>query len=76
MFNLDAITNKNNKDDDKKKPYRMLVIGPSVSGKTNALIDLIQKQDNGAPIDRIYLYAKGLSEQNISFRLKNVKIQE
>ena len=54
----------------------MLVIGPSVSGKTNALIDLIQKQDNGAPIDRIYLYAKGLSEQNISFRLKNVKIQE
>ena len=54
----------------------MLVIGPSVSGKTNALIDLIQKQDNGAPIDRIYLYAKDLSEQNISFRLKNVKIQE
>ena len=26
MFNLDAITNK---DDDKKWPYRMLIIGPS-----------------------------------------------
>ena len=33
MFNLDAITNKNNKDDDKKWPYRMLIIGPSGSGK-------------------------------------------
>ena len=36
MFNLDAIPNKNNKDDDKKWPYRMLIIGPSGSGKTNA----------------------------------------
>ena len=62
MFNLDAITNKNNKDDGKKWPYRMLIIGPSGSGKTNALLNLIQKQDNNAPIDRIYLYAKDLSE--------------
>ena len=29
MFNLDAITNKNNKDDDKKWPCRTLMIGPS-----------------------------------------------
>ena len=29
MFNLDAITNKNNKDHDKKWPYRMLITGPS-----------------------------------------------
>ena len=41
MFNLDAITNKNNKDDDKKLPYRMLIIGPSGSRKTNALLNLI-----------------------------------
>ena len=46
MFNLDAIKNKNNKDDDKKLPYRMLMIGLSGSGKTNALLNLIQKQDN------------------------------
>ena len=62
MFHLNAITNKNNKDDDKKWPYRMLIIGPSGSGKTNALLNLIQKQNNDSPIDKIYLYAKDLSE--------------
>ena len=60
MFNLDAITNKN--DDDKKWPYSMLIIGPSGSGKTNALFNLLQKQNNNNPIDKIYLYAKDLSE--------------
>ena len=48
MFNLDAITIKNNKDDGKKWPYRMLIIGPSGSGKANALLNLIQKQNNGS----------------------------
>ena len=43
MFNLDAITNENNKDCNKKWRYRMLTIGPSGSGKTNALFNLIQK---------------------------------
>ena len=62
MFNLDAITNENNKDHNKKWPYRMLIIGPSGSGKTNALLNLIQKQDNKSFIDKIYLYAKYLSE--------------
>ena len=42
MFNLDAITNKNNKDNDKKWPYRMLTIGASGSGKTNGLLNSIQ----------------------------------
>ena len=41
MFKLDAVTNKNNKDDDKNWSYRMLIIGPSGSGKTNALLNLI-----------------------------------
>ena len=54
MFNLDAITNKNNKDDDKIWPYRMLIIGPPGSGKTNALLNLIQKQNIKNPIDKIY----------------------
>ena len=35
MFNLGAITNKNNKDDDKKWLYRILIIGLSGLGKTN-----------------------------------------
>ena len=69
MFNLDAITNKNNKDDDKKWPYRMLIIGPTGSGKTNALLNLIQK-DHDAPIDRIYLYAKDLSEPKYQLLIK------
>ena len=61
MFNLDAITNKNNENDDKKWPYRMLIIGTSKSRKTNALLDLIQ-QDNNNLIDKIYLHSKDLSE--------------
>ena len=70
MFNLDAITNKNNKDDDKKWPYRMLIIGPSGSRKTNALLNLIQKQDNDSLFDKIYLYAKDLSESKYQFLIK------
>ena len=46
MFKLDAFTNKNNKDDDKKWPCRMLITGASGSAKTNALLNLIPKQDN------------------------------
>ena len=43
MINLDAITNKNNKDNDKKWPYKMLINGPYGSRKTNALLNLRQK---------------------------------
>ena len=70
MFNLDAITIKNNKDDDKKCPYRMLIIGPSGSGKTDALLNLIQKQDNDSLVDKIHLYAKDLSEPKYQFLIK------
>ena len=70
MFNLEANTNKNNKDDDKKWPYRMLITGPSGSGKTNALLNLTQKQNNGSPIEKIYLYAKDLSEPKYQFLIK------
>ena len=70
MFNLDAITNKSNKDDDKIWPYRMLIMGPSGSGKANAVLNLIQIQDNAAPIDNIYLYAKDLSEPKYQLLIK------
>ena len=70
MFNLDAITNKNNKDDDKKWSYRMLTIGPSGSRKTHALLNLIQKQNNGSPIDKIYFYTKDLSELKYQFLIE------
>ena len=69
MFNLDAITNRN-KDDGKNWPYRMLIIGPSGSGKTNALLNLMQNQNNNNPIDKIYLYTKNLSEPKYQFLIE------
>ena len=62
MFNLDDITVKN---DNKDRPFRKLIIGPSESGKTNYLLNSVQK-DNSI-IDKIYLYAKDLEEPNINF---------
>ena len=70
MFNLDAITNKNNKDDYKNWRYRMLIIGPSGSGKANVLLNLKKKQNNSNPIDKIYLYAKDLSKPKYQFMIK------
>ena len=67
MFNLDTITSKN---DHKKWPYRILLIGPSGSGKTNVLLNLIQKQNNDSPIDKIYSYAKDLSESKYLLLIK------
>ena len=66
MFNLDTIISKN---DDKKWSYRMLIIGSSGSGKTNALLNLIKK-DNDNFIDKIYLYAKDLDEPKYQFSIK------
>ena len=57
------------KNDDKKWLCRMLIIGTSASGKTNALINLIQ-QDNDNFIDKIYFYAKYVSETKYQFLIK------
>ena len=70
MLNLDKIVNNKNEDED--WPFRMLIIGPSGSGKTNTLIHLI---NNLHPIDKIYLYAKDLSEPKYEF-LINKREQE
>ena len=73
-MNLDSITNENNKEHIEKwpfipdHPYRILIIGGSGSGKTNALLSLIKEQDN---IDKIYLYAKDLSQPK--YKLWNKK---
>ena len=70
MFSLDDITNGNNKEHNKKwpyipdHPYRILIIGGFGSGKTNALLNLIKQQND---IDKIYLYAKNLSEPKYQF---------
>ena len=48
----------------------MLIIGGSGSGKTNALLNLIKEQDRDSLIDKIYLYAKDLSETKYQFLTK------
>ena len=74
MINLGSIINKNNKNRNKKWPYipdhqyRILIIGGSGSGKTNALLNLINEQKD---IDKIYLYAKDLSESKYEYLIKN-----
>ena len=45
-------------------PYRVLIIGGSGSGKTNALLNLINNQPD---IDNIYLYAKDPYEAKYQF---------
>ena len=48
-------------------PYRILIIGASGSGKTNALINLINEQNY---IDKIYLYARDLNEPKYEYLIK------
>ena len=70
MINFDSITNKNNKEHNEKwpyipeHPYRILIIGGSGLGKTNAFLNLIKEQND---IDRIHLYAKNLIEPKYEF---------
>ena len=76
MINLDSITNKNNKEHNEKwpyipdHPYRILIIGGSGSGKTNALLNLINEQND---IDKIYLYARDLNEPKYKILIKKRK---
>ena len=61
MISFDNYTNKNKTEHNSNEsyipnhPYRILILGGSGSGKTNALLNLINSQPD---IDKIYLYAK------------------
>ena len=70
MINFDDYVNENQTEHNQKwpyipdHPYRTLIIGDSGSGKTNALLNLINNQPD---IDKIYLYAKDPYEAKNKF---------
>ena len=70
MINLD----NSYKEHNEKWPYipdslyRILIIGGFRSGKTNALINLINEEDD---IDKIYLHSKDLSEPKHEILIQN-----
>ena len=76
MLNLDNIVSNKNENKDNNWPFRMLIIGPSGSGKTNTLFHLIQNLNVTTPVDKIYLYAKDLTEPKYEFLLNNRKMLE
>ena len=70
MINFDDYTNENIIEHNPKwsyipdHPYRILTIGSSGSGKTSALLNLINNQPD---IDKIYLYAKDPYEKKYQY---------
>ena len=70
MTNVDDYVNENKTQHNLKwpynpdHPYRILIIGSSGSGKTNALLNLINNQPD---IDKIYLYVKDPYESKYNF---------
>ena len=70
MINFDEYTNENKKEYNLNWPYipdhshRILIIGGSGKGKTNALLNLINNQQG---IDKIYLYAKDPCEDKYKY---------
>ena len=70
MTNFDEYTNENKREHSfnwayiPDHPYRILIIGGSGTGKTNALLNLINNQQD---IDKIYLYAKDPYEDKYQY---------
>ena len=79
MINCDEYTNENKIEHNSKWPYipghsnRILIIGGSGSGKTNALLNFINNQPD---IDNIYLYAKDTYEAKYQYLInKREKVE-
>ena len=76
MINFDDYVNENKTEHNKNwpytpdHPYRILIIGGSGSGKTNALINLKNEQND---IDKIYLYARDLNEPTYEYLIKKMQ---
>ena len=76
MINFDEYANEN-KSEHKLKwpyipdhPYGIVLVGGSGSGKTNALLNLINNQSD---IDKIYLYAKDPYEVRYQYLINKVE---
>ena len=64
MISFDEYTNENKREHNPNHPYRILIIGGSGTGKTNALLNLVNNQPD---IDKIYLYAKDPHENKYQY---------
>ena len=76
MINFEDYANENKTEHNSKwqyitdHPCRILIIGGSESGKTNALLNLMNNQSD---IDKIYLYAKHPYETKYQFLINKRK---
>ena len=76
MINFDDYTDENKIKHNSKRPYipdhpyRILTVGGSGSGKTNALSNLINNQPD---IDKIYLYAKNPYEAKYQYFINKLE---
>ena len=73
MINFDDYINENKTEQNLKwsyirdRPYKILIIRVSGSGKTNSLLNLINNRQN---IDKIYLHLKDSYEEKYQFFIK------
>ena len=76
MINFHDYTNENKTEHNLNWPYipdhpcKILIVGGFGSGKTNALLNLINNQPD---VDKIYICAKIHMKKNINIQLTNVK---
>ena len=75
MINFDLVNNniKNNNTNNiysYTHPFRILIISPSGSGKTNLLRDIINERED---IDKIYLFARNLNEHKYELLINTRK---
>ena len=74
MINFDNYTNEKKTQNNSKWPhipdhtYRILIVGGSALGKTNALLDLINNQPD---FDKIYLYPKDPHQGKYQYVINN-----
>ena len=76
MINFDDYVNENKTEHNKNRsyipdhPYRILIIRSSGSEKTNALINLINEQND---TDKTYLYARDLNKPKYEYLIKKLE---